>query len=255
MSPWDTMRVQIFGDESQTEMAKWREIHLLNHVNYVNYISTCSLGGVGRTCHESHWWVLLWSNEVVRGWKRPVPDDIGPRYVRGFLPPTCLPAPARGLSEGMDRIRGEECQRRVWAIEWILVENVGLSPYMMLGVLTVKSYWTLSLLKWQVFVTKSGWKPFYYLRINRLDLELSWDSKQDQGRNSPHRQVCDDGEGEWRSTSAQGKVSSVNKWGQGNGTANRRVLTGERRGRARGWGVTFGWESSPDREEGWTNVV
>lgn len=60
-------------------------------------------------------------------------------------------------------------------------------------------------------MTKSGWKPFYYLRINRLDLELSRDSKQDQGRNSPHRQVCDYGEGEWRSTSAQGKVSSVNE--------------------------------------------
>ena len=53
------MRVHVFGDESQTEMTKWREIHLVNHVNYVNYISTCSLGGVGRTCHESQWWVLL----------------------------------------------------------------------------------------------------------------------------------------------------------------------------------------------------
>lgn len=172
------------------------------------------------------------------------------------LPTPHLPPCSRqGVVWGMGRIRGEECHRRVWAIEWILAENVGLSPYVMLGVLTVKSCWTLSLLKWQVFVTKSGWKPFYYLRISRLDLELSWDSKQDQGRNLPHRQVCDDGEGEWRSTSAQGKVSSVNERGQGNGTANRRVLMGERRGRVRGWGMACGWESSPDREEGWTNVV
>lgn len=80
----------------------------------------------------------------------------------------------RGVkSEGTAKTQGEECDRRGWAIELVLAGDGGLEPSMMLGILTTKSYWTFSLLKWQVFMTKRDWKTFDYLRISRLDLELS----------------------------------------------------------------------------------
>ena len=172
-----------------------------------------------------------------------MPDDIGPRCVRGFLPPTCLPAPVRGLSEGMDRIRGEECDRRVWAIKWILAGNVSLSPQMRLGVLT-SIILDIFIIKVTGFCDQKWQEAFLLSENKQARSRALMRFKARSGKALAPQAGLANGEMMGRENAGvpllKVKCPLVSEGGQGNGTANRRVLTGERRGRARGWGMACG---------------